>query len=396
MSDHPMLSLFREDQVFHDALHGLVSLLKQKSGVRTLVQPPMVESSQYVQSKSCYTKEYHGFDKCRACIRKMGEPCRFRDFRVLEEHNGFIQTISFLKSCEKEWKIVRSNPVLENTLSALARTQIQEFLLDLMQEPFAYSDLGEKCDYCLVPFQCTYYSCYFCCKRLCPHCFLYLQVDNQEALRLNKNLVNCQPRQVHFAEAFFKTSKYSIQDLEIFLQMTESVIQVPSVLDEWQQGHPITIPFLMPTKDWSPQFFMRSFPRERTNCAHEGAKSLDGFLQVFSEASISMTWPKHLRQSLPHYTSELDDLMKQSADWIPYLGPMEDPILVFHGASEQPVVQERAQKDMLVVLVYPTTSCLSWEFDGFQAREQHASEALMIPRDTYYKLHIKQPSIVVL
>ncbi|KAG0166518.1 hypothetical protein DFQ28_007192 [Apophysomyces sp. BC1034] len=182
-----------------------------------LITPP---DSLAIQTKTCLSTSYQHFsNRCRACVSKKTDMCRFRDLRAFEVRDKelkygpyFVSTTEVDGIRERTRGISTKSQAHRKYLRKTIRNAFLKMLQEdrklisqcdqtLRRRPM-FSDIRHVCDICLTSIFNLYWMCGVCGLDICPGCY-------QEGWQSgNSRLMNCTYRRTHTREHMVPVVKY--------------------------------------------------------------------------------------------------------------------------------------------------------------------------------------------
>ncbi|KAK9761139.1 hypothetical protein K7432_014169, partial [Basidiobolus ranarum] len=236
------------------------SLQKVVSNSDIIIPKTFRQGKTHVQRSQCQNHAYSEFERCRSCIRKNGDVCRFRDFRVFQEksdgqliygpafqsstvmmqlpaQNGRNKGTS--KSTHKPSSIPKELFLLGSRLSLptevwmehenYLRKIIAPSLLEIVNREINFmcnvtyyqraTPMGvrQMCDVCLTSIFNGFWLCCVCGVEICLYCY-------DEWTTRNPKVNMCSYKRTHEKPQMIRVSRISLKELENLRNVLQSVI----------------------------------------------------------------------------------------------------------------------------------------------------------------------------
>ncbi|KAK9729343.1 hypothetical protein K7432_000386 [Basidiobolus ranarum] len=309
-------------------LKKLVKNSPKKAKIRDAsIQPRAIWKEKiHVQKSQCLNPMYSNFEKCRSCIHKNGDVCRFRDFRVFQETSkdylvygpAFQSSTNINKplarngrnkefpqtSIPKELLMLGSRLSLppeigvehENYLRKIIAPSLMTIInreIQFMRDKVYYqraTSMGvrQMCDVCLTSIFNGFWLCCVCGMEVCLYCY------DEWTTRVGM----CSYKRTHDKSQMIRVSRVSLQELERLQSellpdatstdtssnLEESIkkglsceadylcedyenVNLKDFQEKWRRGETVVIRNLLPKVklDWSPSYFRKHHGNEKAD-----------------------------------------------------------------------------------------------------------------------------------
>ncbi|KAF7725526.1 hypothetical protein EC973_009556 [Apophysomyces ossiformis] len=213
----------KSENVMKNKIATVVPIVAPQAVQQNLLSPP---ESLALQNKTCLNSTYKSFlNRCRACVAKKNDICRFRDLRAFEEVGKelkygpyFVSTTESDNIRKRTRGISAKSQSYRNYLRKTIRNAFVKMVLEdmnlasqcgqtLTRRP-AFSDIRHVCDLCLTSIFNLYWMCGVCGLDLCPACY------QEDWSGRNLKLKTCTYRRAHTREHMIPIVKYDRKTID--------------------------------------------------------------------------------------------------------------------------------------------------------------------------------------
>ncbi|KAI8138600.1 hypothetical protein BJV82DRAFT_565069, partial [Fennellomyces sp. T-0311] len=297
------------------------------------------------QKSACHSPKINIRDRCKACVNKKREGCRFQSIRAFTADDKEVphfanfdgpDAVVKYKVPKKTGQASHREAVLQTICKALTKLikddarQIAKHDSPLIRRRAPFANMRHVCDSCLTSIFNLHYMCSICALDLCVDCY-----SKNWKLKPNAHLNRCSYRRIHTREHMVPVVKYQAATLKMlekqcddmepinspdpvtdqseFLTTDASSITLETFRHCWQQGKPVVVTNVMGEKSrmlWSPSTFLEN---------HGGATTevIDCKTRAVNESSVKTFFEAYIDPSLrPGYADGAPAVLKIK-DWPP-------------------------------------------------------------------------------